>query len=400
MHRCGGPPARVGGGSLQVWWVLAYLPKAFPAERRRLSSLLSHYCLSLVTIFPASWRERSGLRPGGMNHPPSPALLRTLLPSQSSCVTLPASTLGDGTCDPKLSAYSFTLTQSMLQTYCAKSFHLRKAQCAVFGLWDKSAFLSFIDQEKAGFRCPLAPQNAACWTPWGVCPTHDCWSQVPSQDQVAGSTCLTPPHHPPVPPHPPDIESSDSAWYRRGVSSSWSSCLPKLFFLSLLAPLKWKILPPCEVPLETMPCAPSLSWSVLRPCGSAWVSSPPWLPAQGMYCLCGRVVGSCYIRILEVAPHFSPEGSCPISLPSMAEKIPKTAVSSLAPLLPFPSLHIHRLSSHSKTLKMYPIATLPCCSPASAPFCTVMLFTSSFPWIIPARLSLLTSGITFGEEPT
>lgn len=93
---------------------------------------LSH---SPAAIFPASGRERSGLHPGGMKHTHTHTP-RLILPPplQPSHVTLPASTPGDGDCDPKLSAHSFTLTYSTLQTYCAKSFHLQKHQCAVFGL--------------------------------------------------------------------------------------------------------------------------------------------------------------------------------------------------------------------------------------------------------------------------
>lgn len=106
-------PERGGGGSLQVWWVLDYWPKASPTveEEAVFPSLpLLPLSLSLITIFPASWRERSGLHLDGMKHPPSPAILRTLLPSLSSYVTVPTSSPRDGACDPKLSAYSFMLT--------------------------------------------------------------------------------------------------------------------------------------------------------------------------------------------------------------------------------------------------------------------------------------------------
>lgn len=61
-------------------------------------------------------------------------------------------------------------------------------------------------------------------------------------------------------------------------------------------------------------------------------------------------VGSHYIRILEVAPHCSADGPCPllptVSLPSIAEKNPFLRL--LCPLL-FPyflSFHIHYPSSH------------------------------------------------------
>lgn len=148
--------------------------------------------------------------------------------------------------------------------HCAKNFRLQKAStCSVWPV-RTGALLSFIDQERRAADLPQPHEVQAPLSGAGrvLLLTALSGSSMPLCPPGPRAACLLLLAHMP----PWTVLSEHFASFNLGTKN---------------------ILPPWDVPLETTlaPHPPHHLVVFPEPIGSAWVSGPPQLPAQGVCCM-------------------------------------------------------------------------------------------------------------------